>query len=196
MRKRQTEKIAKEKATLPVLRMGQEKTLGKAIKRVEARIGDIRDILQQYIVDDISEGLRKGLLDAERLGNFSKYEKTYQDLFLLNVEAGEKEVGYELEDVALTIGVDFQELKKKLRTGLFPQPRLLLSNRYPGYSLMQVAVIVDGDASVLLQGDDTFLWYQFVANILEIDLVAALKRKKTAQWTWPILSEQASGAAK
>ena len=163
--------LAETASLLPLLRMSDPSAEKK-------RLEDLRDILSWYRIADIKESMREGLLDFQRISEFWRYSGYYWNLLKkYEVEYQEEddfEFGYSVKDMANELGKKESDLQKEINNGSFPKPRLLIQGSVEGleeygYSLLQVSVILSGQPSILLKSDDTFLWYQYLANLLEID---------------------------
>ncbi|HHV48343.1 MAG TPA: DEAD/DEAH box helicase [Rhodocyclaceae bacterium] len=162
--------LAPTASALPVLKFNV------ADENNQKRVIDLRDILSYYVIDDISTSLRERAAEPHVLSEFLKYARTYQSLVdscATHNGVYDYEIGYGVTELAADIGKAPAELQKQIKGGTFPKPRLMLSDETVGYSLLQVAVIRSGDAQRLLHSDDTFLWYQQMIRILELELAAS-----------------------
>ena len=143
------------------------------------RLVDLRDMLSWYNVKDIILLLRERVNDPQIFIEFHKYARSYQSLVESNAFYNgvyDTECTIDIEMLSELINKPVDSIKREIDDGTFPKPRLLISDDNVdvfGYSLMQVAVILCGDAQKLLQCDVTFLWYQHLIRILELELVAA-----------------------
>lgn len=162
--------LADTASTLPVLRLTMPD------ENNQKRVTDLRDVLSYYIIDDIVDSLRERVRDPQVFADIQKYARTYQSLVdRHSVHDGVYgiEIGYAIDELAKDIDKSPDELEKQIKNGVFPKPRLLLEGDSLGYSLLQVAVILSGDAQRLLHGDCTFLWYQHLIRVLELELASA-----------------------
>lgn len=147
----------------------------------EERHDDLRSILDNYIISDISSSLRPLLSSSHSTEiGLKQHFKLYLELLKTDVPDNYHdflpEPGWTIEDLAMKIGINADTLAKDIQTGLFPKPRLTLDTGEAGYSLLQVAAIMNGELSSLLRLDETFLWYQHLAANMEFELVASHER--------------------
>lgn len=161
--------LSETASSLPILRMNDPSS-------EKRRLDDLRDILSCYRIDDIKESLREGLLIPQRISEFWRFSGYYWNLLRKSEieyqEESDVEFGYSIKSMADALGKKESDLQKEIINGSFPKPRLLLEGVVEeyGYSLLQASVILSGQPSILLKSDETFLWYQYLANLLEIEL--------------------------
>lgn len=167
---------------LPVL------SLGAGDEAAQKRLADLRSILSYYIIDDISEVLTEKILDREPIEDLQRYLRTYQSLIdendndpisgTYNIEPVEC-----VDSLAKRLKKNPVEIHQKIERGEFPKPRVTADDGEFCYSLLQVAVIISGNAQNLLHGDTTFIWYQYLTRLLELQL-AAVGKLKTVEGYW------------
>lgn len=155
-------------STLPILRLDA----GQLSR--EHRLKDLRDIIKNYDVAAIANKLRLSISSLDYLNDFYKVLPTYQALLDEDYIVEALEPTYSIDEVAQEIGRSCSELCGDILKKIFPEPRVFLEeldgNSSKGYSLLQLAAIKSGLAGKLLECDVTILWYQHMANLVELDL--------------------------
>lgn len=139
----------------------------------EKRINDLIETIKWYSVGDIEKEITAGVNDKQRLESIYRYIGIYQRL-LDSVEGVECTFG--VKDLAIKIERDEMELRRAIKDRIFPVPRLLCESGDLGYSIMQVAMILSGDESVMLICDDSYLYYLHLLNILFLDRTLILSK--------------------
>lgn len=168
LRKSRTLTLEDVASTLPILRLDA----GQLSR--EHRLKDLRAIIQDHDIAGIADKLRLAISSLDYLNDFYKVLPTYQSLLDEDYVVAAQEPALSIDEVAQEIGRSGSELRGDILKHVFPEPRVFFEDSNEdsqnGYSLLQLAAIKAGLAGKLIECDITVLWYQHMANLIELDL--------------------------